>query len=124
MILGCGENLVSAEAASDKGLHIKNSWIFARRYVDLSLTAYNQGVWCGYRNRENEMTYATRNELDTATVATMRKLVGTKNGRKTILIHRERYQAAMSAMGFDMITTYHGFNDCLDMAELENEAAA
>jgi hypothetical protein len=25
-------------------------------------------------------------------------------------------------MGFDMMTTYHGFNDCLDMAELENAA--
>jgi hypothetical protein len=29
----------------------------------------------------------------------------------------------MSKMGFDMMTTYYGFNDCLDMAELENEAA-
>ena len=65
----------------------------------------------------------SRHALDTKTVATLRKLVGTKNGRKTVAIHREQYQSAMSKMGFDMITTYHGFNDCYDMAELENEAA-
>lgn len=65
----------------------------------------------------------TRNELDTKTVATLRKLVGTKNGRKLIATHRTAYQSAMSKMGFDMETTYHGFNDCLDMAELENEPA-
>lgn len=65
----------------------------------------------------------TRSELDTKTVATLRKLVGTKNGRKFIATHRASYQHAMAKMGFDMETTYHGFNDCLDMAELENEAA-
>lgn len=64
-----------------------------------------------------------RNELDTKTVATLRKLVGTKRGRQTIAIHRSNYEFEMSKMGFDMMTTYHGFNDCLDMAELENEAA-
>lgn len=65
----------------------------------------------------------TRNELDTKTVITLRKLVGTKKARKTIAIHRDVYESEMSKMGFDMMTTYHGFNDCLDMAELENEAA-
>lgn len=64
-----------------------------------------------------------RYELDTKTVATLRKLVSTKKGRQTIAIHRANYEAEMSRMGFDMMTTYHGFNDCLDMAELENEAA-
>ena len=64
----------------------------------------------------------TRNELDTKTVSALRKLVGTKNGRKLIATHRSTYEAAMSKMGFDMLTTYHGFNDCADMAELENEA--
>ena len=68
-------------------------------------------------------TERTRNELDTKTVATLRKLVDTKNGRKLIATHRAAYQSAMSKMGFDMETTYYGFNDCLDMAELENEAA-
>jgi hypothetical protein len=65
----------------------------------------------------------TRSELDTKMVATLRKLVATKKGRQTIAIHRSTYESEMSKMGFDMMATYHGFNDCLDMAELENEAA-
>lgn len=65
----------------------------------------------------------TRNELDTATVATLRKLVGSKNGRKTALVHRQRYTQEMDKMGFDMMTAYHGWGDCYDMAVLENEAA-
>lgn len=69
------------------------------------------------------MTAATRHALDTSTVATLRKLVGTKKGRKTMDIHRARYEREMAAMGFDMTTTYHGYLDCCDMAELENETA-
>lgn len=65
----------------------------------------------------------TRNELDTATVATLRKLVGTKSGRKMVLIHRARYNQEMDKMGCDMMTAYHGWSDCYDMAVLENEAA-
>lgn len=65
----------------------------------------------------------TRSELDTKMVATLRKLVGSKKGRQTIAIHRSSYESKMSKMGFDMMTSYYGFNDCLDMAELENEAA-
>lgn len=65
----------------------------------------------------------TRHELDTKTVAALRKVIGTKKGRKVIAIRRAAYDLEMSRMGFDMMTTYHGFNDCLDMASLENEAA-
>ena len=66
----------------------------------------------------------TRNELDTATVATLTKIMGTRKGRDTLATHRARYEQAMSGMGFDMMTTYHGFNDCCDMAQLELEVAA
>lgn len=65
----------------------------------------------------------TRNELDNATVATLRKLIGSKKGRKTMNVVRHRYNAGMDKMGFDMMTIYHGYNDCCDMATLENEAA-
>lgn len=62
----------------------------------------------------------TRSELDTKTVATLTKLVGTKKGRSTVAIHRARYYRAMDAMGAtDAMIQYHGFNDCYDMAELE-----
>lgn len=64
-----------------------------------------------------------RIELDDRTVATLRKLVGTQGGRKTISMVRARYSKAMSEMGFSCDATYHGFVDCHDMAVLENEAA-
>jgi len=66
----------------------------------------------------------TRHQLDTATVATLTKVVGTKKGRSTVAMHRARYYRAMEAMGIsDSMIQYHGFNDCYDMAML-NEANA
>lgn len=66
----------------------------------------------------------TRNQLDTATVATLTKIMGTRKGRDTLATHRARYEQAMAVMGFDIMASYHGFNDCCDMAVLEMEAAA
>lgn len=65
----------------------------------------------------------TRHELDSKMVATLRNIIGTKKGRKTMDIHRARYEREMAAMGFDYDATYHGYLDCCDMAELELEAA-
>lgn len=65
----------------------------------------------------------TRSHLDDCTVATLRKLVGTKRGRNVLLIQRAGYYRAMDKMGCDMLTAYHGWSDCYDMAVLENEAA-
>ncbi len=65
----------------------------------------------------------SRHQLDTATVATLRKLVGTKKGRSVSLTVRGRYNQAMDEMGCDMMTAHHGWSDCWDMAVLENEAA-
>lgn len=66
----------------------------------------------------------TRNQLDTATVATITKLLGTRKGMKTLAMVRARYYRAMNAMGAtDAMIQYHGFNDCCDMAELEVAAA-
>lgn len=66
----------------------------------------------------------TRHSLDTATVATIIKLMATKRGLKTLAMVRARYYRAMNEIGAtDSMIQYHGFKDCYDMAELEVMAA-
>ena len=66
----------------------------------------------------------TRSQLDAKTVATVKALLATPKGIKTLAMVRARYYRAMNALGIaDAMTQYYGFNDCCDIAELELIAA-
>lgn len=68
-----------------------------------------------------------RSELETKTVATLKKALSQSRKKGSVVINttRARYYDAMTAMGFSDkdYTIYRGWNDCLDIAELELEAA-
>lgn len=47
-----------------------------------------------------------------------------KGQRKTQQLIKNRYEREMEKMGFDAMTIYRGYNDCCDMADLENMSEA
>lgn len=70
----------------------------------------------------------SRSELETKIVASLKNALAMprKQGAVVITTTRARYYKAMTAMGFcdNNHTIYRGWQDCLDMAELELMAEA
>ena len=68
---------------------------------------------------------STRNQIENGTVVTLRKaLAHGRRGAVVITTTRARFRRQMEALGLNMAETYQAFQDCLDMAELENSAEA
>lgn len=69
----------------------------------------------------------SRSELETKIVATLKKALSQPRKKGAVVINtaRARYYEAMTAMGFSDKdhAIYRGWQDCLDIAELELEAA-